>query len=126
MTDDGLVRAFEDGSLPAEAFHREQHVRVAWTMLKADPSVRAFERYVTGIRRFATRQGVPHKYHETITWAYLLLVRERLARGGGDGEWDEFRDANADLLAKGGLRRWYREETLASELARRVFVFPDR
>jgi len=43
-------------------------------------------------------------------------------------DWEEFAERNPDLLVwKGGiLSRYYRESTLQSELARRVFVFPDK
>ena len=43
-------------------------------------------------------------------------------------EWDEFARNNPDLLVwkNGILSRYYGEETLKSELARNVFVFPDR
>ena len=42
--------------------------------------------------------------------------------------WDEFAGRNSDLLTwKGGiLGRYYRKSTLQSELARAVFVFPDK
>ena len=43
-------------------------------------------------------------------------------------DWEEFVLRNSDLLVwKGGiLTRYYREETLRSELARTVFVLPDK
>lgn len=42
--------------------------------------------------------------------------------------WNEFADANADLLTWKDivLKKYYREETLASELAKTVFLFPDQ
>ena len=39
--------------------------------------------------------------------------------------WVEFERDEADLFARDFLHAYYRPETLASELARRVFVFPD-
>ena len=81
---------------------------------------------------FASANGKPDRYHETITWAFLLLIRERVARwcqqSGRQPGWDEFARDNSDLLAWKGniLRQYYRDETLASELAKRTFVFPDR
>ena len=43
-------------------------------------------------------------------------------------DWDEFVRRNPDLLAgkNGILTRYYRETTLQSELARSVFLFPDK
>jgi hypothetical protein len=64
---------------------------------------------------------------ETITHAYFFLIRERMVREDAS-DWDEFAANNPDLLVwEGGvLGRYYRESTLQSELARRVFLFPDR
>ena len=41
--------------------------------------------------------------------------------------WEQFSNANRDLLIwkPGLLNRYYTEETLKSDLARNVFVFPD-
>jgi hypothetical protein len=55
------------------------------------------------------------------------LIRKRIVRGSSSS-WDEFALNNPDLLIwKGGiLSRYYSEVTLKSDLARSVFVFPDR
>jgi hypothetical protein len=65
-------------------------------------------------------------YHETITWAFLLIIAERQARCGAV-TWDDFAAANADLLVwkPSILERYYSTEVLRSDLARNVFVFPD-
>src|SRR5579864_3634331 len=64
---------------------------------------------------------------ETITHAYFFLIRERMARFP-TADWDEFSRSNADLLTwkDGILTRYYKEATLKSDLARTVFVFPDK
>jgi hypothetical protein len=50
------------------------------------------------------------------------------AKGGRGQSWEAFVAANPDLFdwQNSLLKTYYREETLRSELARRVFVFPDR
>ena len=80
------------------------------------------------MKRFAAAQGKKQLYHETITWAYLLLIRERMARAGRAETWEEFARHNPDLLTwKGGvLTTLYRQETLDSDRARHIFVLPDR
>jgi hypothetical protein len=127
MTDDELHRRFETSTLPAGAFHHREHVRLAWIYLGRYPALEAMTRFCAGLRRFAAAQGKATLYHETITWAYLLLVRERRERRPG-ATWEEFAAANEDLLTwrPSVLRSYYRDETLASDLARRVFVLPDR
>jgi hypothetical protein len=80
------------------------------------------------LQRFAAAHGKAGLYHETITWAYMLLIQERMVRAGRTQSWEEFARENADLLRwkDGILNRFYREETLRSDLAREIFVFPDR
>jgi hypothetical protein len=128
LTDAEFIASFEDGSLPNSAFHHRDHVRLAWLYLRRHPPLEALARFADGLRRFATANGHPGLYHETITWAFLLLIRERMERGEAGGTWDGFAQANPDLLSwkPSILDRYYRPETLGSEVARRVFVMPDR
>jgi hypothetical protein len=122
-----FLEAFEGGTLPEGAFHHRDHVRLAWLYLRRLPPAAALAKFSDGLRRFAASAGKAALYHETITWAYLLLIRERMERGRGES-WSEFAAGNPDLLTwkPSILDRYYREETLASDLARRVFVLPDR
>ena len=128
LADAALLRGFEDGTLPASAFHHRDHVRVAWLYLQTEPPLQALDRFAEGLKRFAAAHGQARLYHETITWAYLLLIRERMERAGAGATWEEFAAHNPDLLSwkPSILDRYYQPETLGSELARRVFVMPDR
>ena len=45
------------------------------------PGLEGIRRFSEGLERFAAASGKPGLYHETITWAFLLLIGERLARG---------------------------------------------
>lgn len=127
MTDAEFLGSFEDCTLPNTSFHHRDHVRLGWLYLRRYPALEALARFTEGIKRFAAANGKPGLYHETITWAYLLLIHERMARSE-DGTWEEFAQRNPDLLVwnPSVLDRYYEKETLGSELARRVFVLPDR
>lgn len=127
LTDEELLARFEDGSLPNGAFHHEQHVRVAWMFVRHYGMPDALGRFSPALKRFAEAKGAVGLYHETITWAYLFLVAERIARGPSD-TWDRFAAVNQDLLTwkPSLLDRYYAPETLQSDLARRIFVMPDR
>jgi hypothetical protein len=127
LSDEELLARFEDGALPDGAFHHEQHVRVAWMFVRHYGMPDALGRFADALKRFAAAKGAVGLYHETITWAYLLLVAERIARGSG-GNWDAFAAVNPDLLTwkPSLLDRYYRPETLKSDLARRIFLMPDR
>ena len=128
MTDDEFVAAFENCSLPLEAFRHTDHVRMAFLYLHRYPALQAIERFSSALTKFAAAHGKTNLYHETITWAYLLLIRERLARTAHPQTWPEFAAGNPDLLnwADSVLKKHYRQETLDSNLARTVFVFPDQ
>src|SRR6266849_3723158 len=128
MTNQEIIQEFEQGRAPAGSLHHADHIRVAFAYLSQYPVLEALQKFCAALQRFATAQGKPHLYHETITWAYLILIRERQARAGCAQTWEEFAEQNADLLIwKGGLiERFYRKETLDSDLARHTFVFPDQ
>ncbi len=127
MPADAFVRDFEACTLPPACFRHRDHVRLAWLYLKEHPLPEALARFSHGLKRYAAALGKRELYHETITVAYLTLVNERMARQGGPADWDAFAAANPDLLAHPeALRPYYRDETLRSDLARAVFVLPDR
>lgn len=126
MTNQELIERFESDTLPGE-FHHAEHVQLAFAYLSECLVVEALDRFVNALKRFATLRGKPERYHQTITFAYFFLIHERMAQMPDIG-WDEFARRNADLLEwrPGLLGRYYREATLKSDLARRVFVFPDQ
>ena len=127
MNDDReFLERFEAGTI--EPFHHRDHVRMAWLYLRWHSVPVALEWIMIGIKNLATSAGRPNLYHETITWAFVLLVNERMERTGRRTTWEEFASANPDLFVwrPSVLDRYYLSETLASELARRVFVLPDR
>ena len=128
MTDDEFIAGFENCSLANESFHHADHVRMAFLYLARHPALEALQRFSTSLAKFATANGKPQLYHETITWAFLLLIRERLARTGCQQTWTEFAAGNADLLnwKDNVLKKYYRGETLSSDLARTTFLFPDK
>lgn len=127
-TGDELIQQFEAGMTPAATFHHANHIRLAFEYLCRYSALEALQRFSDALQRFAAAQGKAQLYHETITWAYLLLIRERIARAGGAQNWEEFAERNADLFVwKGGvLATLYRQETLDSDLARHTFVLPDQ
>ena len=128
MNDRDFVAAVESCALGGGDFHHADHVRLAWLYLRDYPLLEAIERFTTALRRFASHHGAAEKYHETITWAYLLLIHERMQRDGKGSGWEAFRIANPDLFAwkPSILERYYAPQTLASAVARKIFVLPDR
>jgi hypothetical protein len=127
LTDTELVAQFVDASLSKDAFHHAQHLRVAWLFIRRYGMPGALAEFPAALQHFARAKGATSLYHETITWAFLLLINERQQRASAD-DWADFAAANGDLLAwkPSVLEQLYAPETLASDHARRTFVMPDR
>lgn len=126
MSSEELIRSFEDDTLP-DGFHHADHVRLAFAYLSKYPVLSALEKFSSALKRFAAARGKTQLYHETITFACFFLIHERMARCQG-ADWEEFATRNPDLLLwkSGILSRYYTEGTLKSDLARNVFVLPDK
>jgi hypothetical protein len=124
MTDRQFVEAFESLAFPPDEFHHREHVRLAWIYLRDQPLLAALPRFVESLKRFAANAGAAGVYHETITFAFLFLIHERMT---DSATFDEFVAANPDLFTwkPSILDRYYRAETLQSALARSTFVLPD-
>jgi hypothetical protein len=122
-----LIQQFECDLIPEDSFHHADHVRMAFAYLCEYSPPQALDKFSGALKRFAAARGKSRLYHETITHAYFFLIRERMARFPGS-DWKNFSRQNPDLLVwKNGIfTRYYEEATLQSELARAVFLFPDK
>ncbi|GHD99477.1 hypothetical protein U879_08140 [Defluviimonas sp. 20V17] len=119
----GITQAFEAGSVDAAAFHHEQHVRVAFDLLRKYDFIDAAATYAKGLRAIAASAGAPEKFNLTITYAFLSLIAERLA-ASPDATFEAFVSQNPELLSKHLLEQWYGRERLRGPLARSVFLLP--
>lgn len=127
-TDENLLHSFEQTTLDPATFDHRRHVHVAWAVLRRRPFVEALSWYREGLLRLVEKAGAVGKYHETLTCALMTLIHERMARGDHD-TFAAFAAAHPDLFDNAGggpLARYYDPATLASPLARSVFVLPDR
>jgi hypothetical protein len=142
MTDAELVGRFEALQIAPRDFGHPEHVRLAFAMLaELGDFGEAAVRYRRALRAFAAHVGAAGKYHETLTWAYLALVHERmyeLYRERGIANLDDRAARQSltsfDLLARfpdlldhkaGALARYYDVKAIAaSATARAVFVLP--
>ena len=120
-----LVARFEDCTQPVAQFRHRQHLQVAWWLLRQQPLLPAMARFVEGLQRYAASLGQSQIYHETMTWAYLLLVHDRLERAGRERSWAEFERDHPELFTRELVHAYWTPETLASPLARRTFILPD-
>ena len=127
--EDPRVVAFEAASVDPGAFGHREHLYVAFCYLKELPLEEAVPRYVQHLKQLTRALGVPHKYHATLTWAYLVVLHDLMR----DPEYacDSF-DALVErcprlLDARAGLLRdYYDDVELHSDRARELFILPRR
>lgn len=124
MDDRDFLAAFEACTLPASEFSHRQHIRAAWLYLRERPLLDALARFVTALQRYAATLGASAKYHETITFAFVFLIHERMQRAPSP-TFDAFAAANEDLFGP-VLERYYEKDVLDSAFARTTFVMPEK
>jgi hypothetical protein len=116
-----LFDSFERCTLPV--LNHEHHVRIAWYLSTRADLATVLRELPILLRAYAGSKGQAQHYHETITFAFICLVHERVARREASS-WSDFASANEDLLDHSLLDRYYEKDVLESALARRVFVLP--
>jgi hypothetical protein len=121
-----IVEAFENSTVQPEGFDHEAHILVGWRYLQDLSLLDAITRFTDAIKRLTRKLGVPSKYHETITWFYLIQIAERCSENLA-ADWPAFKAANPDLFAWNPslIEKYYSDALLSSDTARRMFVFPD-
>lgn len=116
----------------AERFGHRQHIHLTWLAVRRHGTARAIGLVSDGIRRTARYAGAPHKYHATVSRAWVELVGHHVSEDGCEaaaGDEDGFAAfvrRHPALLDKRLLTRFYRPATLAGEAARSGWVAPDR
>jgi hypothetical protein len=122
--DDAALDRFLGGIQSNEDFRHRDHVRVGYGILGRYSFAEAAHLFARELRAIATRAGRPAAYHETVTLAFLSLIAEHRCAGRFD-TFDQFADANPELLDKTTLLRWYAPERLETDAARRTFLLPE-
>jgi hypothetical protein len=121
-----VVRAFEERRTLTGSLNHREHVMIAWHYARTRPAPQALAELARGIQELAVALGKEGLYHETLTWAWFSLIRERMERMGVDATWEEFSTASEDILSGRAIHELYDRATLDSPLARRVFLMPGR
>ncbi len=121
------IDSFEGGTIDPELFDHEAHVFIAWSYLQQCDLKESIDRFCAALRRLTRKLGIESKYHETLSWFFMILIAERRSESGSN-VWQSFKRDNPDLFAKHPsiVRAYYSEERLGSTIARTQFVMPDR
>ena len=122
---EALLQAFETERLDARNFTHRDHVAVAYELLKRRTFLEASACYGTRLEAIATNAGAARIFNTTITLAFMALIAERMASCDAD-TFGGFISANPDLLERDPLAPWYTQERLDSDLARKIFLLPDK
>ncbi len=119
------IENFENGTIDPDLFDHEAHVYIAWSYLQRNDLMESIKRFCEALKRLTRKLGIESKYHETLSWFFMVLIAERQA---GLKDWPTFKRRNADIFATQPsiFRAYYSNERLGSEIARNQFVLPDR
>ena len=119
--------AFEQASLDPARFNHRLHLSLAWSYLQRDGFPEGALHFRRHLQNYVAKVGAQSKYHETITWAYLVLLNEELCLRSPVGEsFDAMIQRRPDLLdhRNGPVARCYSKAQLDSAESRRVFMLP--
>ena len=121
------IEAFEDCTVDPAQFDHEAHIYVGWSYLQLYELQEAIDRFSAALRCLTKKLGVETKYHETITWFFMILIADRRSTSASN-DWQGFRQGNADLFARRPsiISQYYSDKRLGTSLARTQFVLPDR
>ena len=124
---ESVALEFENGTLPPARLSHRVHLALGWHYLQRDGFPAGAAAFCDHLRRYVQAIGATGKYHETITWGYLVLLHEELALRSEPGEsFDAMIERRPDLLDHrgGALRRCYTAEELDAPEARTTFLLP--
>ena len=123
--DSEFLRSFEACEIPNAGFHHRDHIRLACLYVQRyGPG--ASERICESIRAFAAAHGKSDKYHQTVTIAWMELVQQAVRSSPPDARFEDIVARFPALLDKNHLGEFYSEQILISQMAKQIFVPPDR
>ncbi|KRC59107.1 hypothetical protein ASE14_15090 [Agromyces sp. Root81] len=124
---ESVALEFENGTLPPAQLSHRVHLALGWHYLQRDGFPAGAATFCEHLQRYVQAVGAIGKYHETITWAYLVLLNEERTLRAEPGEtFDAMIARRPDLLdhRAGALRQCYTAEELDAPEARTTFMLP--
>ena len=123
LTEDELIREFEEGSL--SAFPHAEHVRLTIVYLMRHGRDETIRKMYDGLLRFATAKGQPEKFHVTMTRAWVDLIESARRAHPEIASPGALVARCPQLLDRDALLRFYSREHLNSAEARERWIPPD-
>lgn len=125
FSDEDFLRAFEEEAYPVTNLTHLDHLRLAWIYLRKYADTAAQERMCRLFYTSATRWNVQHKFHYTITVAWMKLVSIGLVLTPHFSRFNDFANAHQWLLNKDAVLAFYSRPRISSAVARATWVEPD-
>ena len=125
VTDPELAAILQAIVGPDGAFRHRQHIHLAFLAVRRYGMPEAISKICAWIRQIAAYQRAPHKYHHTISRAWVELVAHHVSVDPDPGDFDRFAQRHPALLDKRLLSRHYGSATLAGDHARHRWTQPD-
>ena len=123
MNDHELLAGFRSGRL--DVFPHEDHLRVAYLLVREHGEARGAQEFIRGLRRLAYRFGaLPFMLHMTRTKAWIKLIAGEIDDPGQTSA--QFLDTHPHLRRKDLLDDYYTRSRLNSLRARITFVEGNR
>jgi hypothetical protein len=125
--EDALYRhSFETFKVPPSEFGHAAHLRLAYIYLCEASTEVAAERMKSSLLAFLEHFRIDKsKYHETMTWAWIMAVRHFMEASPRSASSTEFIGFNERLLDSTIMLKHYSAGLLFSHEARASFVSPD-
>jgi hypothetical protein len=82
MTDEELTNSWLAGERFAAGITHDQHLRIAWVLMRRHGALDAEEHLVAGTRRACEVHGVPEKFDEAVTRRWARVIAELVERDG--------------------------------------------
>ncbi len=125
LSDGRFIAAMEQLQIANSNFHHRDHIRLAWAYLRNYGLPLAEQKISHCIRRFAAHNNAPHKYHHTITLAWMRVVAAAMRLTPAISTFEEFAAAHPFLFDSRLPWTFYSAASLNSDAARAAWVNPD-
>ncbi len=124
--DDRYLEEFRAYRIDAGQFHHREHLRVAYTLLANNSLEDAFSQLKGAILGLLNHLGAgTAKYHETMTYAWLLVVHHLMHTGARCASFEDFIRAHPMLLDQRLVNAHYSESLMKSRQAKTRVLEPD-
>ena len=97
MDDDALTDAWERGEQLPGGISHQQHVRIAWVLLRRHERAVAVRRLLAGTQQACAAHGVPEKFDRALTLRWIKAIADALDRDGHGRSADQYLEAHPEL-----------------------------